>query len=102
MRYYQDFEFLGVLKSKSQGPGALQFLGGKCVHIHRGGFTKPNDGRPLIIYRVCNEERLKFELRTDGLLMHFKHNMCVKPRGPVIDGVRVSLYCFRMNKNNKI
>ncbi|XP_028407496.1 MAM and LDL-receptor class A domain-containing protein 1-like isoform X2 [Dendronephthya gigantea] len=78
---------IGVLKNKSQGPGALQFRGGKCIHIFHGGHTKPNDGQRLVIHRGCNEERLKFELRSDGILLHTEHNMCVKPKGPLIDGV---------------
>ncbi|XP_028407490.1 MAM and LDL-receptor class A domain-containing protein 1-like [Dendronephthya gigantea] len=91
---------LGVLKSKTQGPGALQFRGGKCIHISHGGFTKPNDGQRLVIHRVCNEERLQFELGLKGVLKHTKHNMCVKPIKPVFDGVEVGLYrnCTKTDK----
>ena len=92
------FVFLGILKSRSQGPGALQFHGGKCIHVYGGGL---NDGQLLVIYRVCDEKRLAFELRSDGILMHTKYNMCVKPIGPVIEGVKVSLYHFRKKKNRK-
>ncbi|XP_028407481.1 MAM and LDL-receptor class A domain-containing protein 1-like [Dendronephthya gigantea] len=83
---------LGVLKNESQGPGALQFRGGKCIHMYGGGSTVPNDGKTLVIQRVCNEEILKFELRSNGILMHTKYKMCVKPKGTVIDGVKVGVY----------
>ena len=86
------FVFLGVLKSKSHGPGVLQFRGGKCFHIYPGGLRKPVDGARLVIRHGCTEERLRFELRSDGKLMHTRHGMCVKPIGLLTEGVKVSLY----------
>ena len=55
----------------------------------------------LVIYRVCNEERLKFELGSNGILMHTMHNVCVKPLGPAIDGVKVSLHYGRMENEKE-
>ena len=92
------FAFLGALKSKSHGPGVLQFRGGKCIHISLYTFGKPRDGTKLAVRHVCSE----FELRSNGKLMLTRLGMCVKPIGPLIEGVEVSLYYCKIDKNRNV
>ena len=73
------FLMLGLLKNKNKGPGSIQHRGGKCIHIHLGGHTKPSSGQKLVFYDGCGESRLEFKIASDNKLMHVNHNMCVKP-----------------------
>ena len=78
------------MANKNQGPGSIQHRGGKCIHINLGGYTRPQDGQVLVVYQGCGEDRLEFKLYPNGILMHTKHNMCVKPVGAsVTDGTEV-------------
>ena len=80
---------LGFLANKKQGPGSIQYRGGKCIHVLGSGFNRPKDGKRLVLYKRCGESRLEFQLWENGTLMHTRHSMCVKPIVTVTDGVRV-------------
>ncbi|CAB4026654.1 MAM and LDL-receptor class A domain-containing 2-like, partial [Paramuricea clavata] len=83
---------VGLLANKNHGPGSIQHRGGKCIHILLGGYTRPKDGQPLVVYRGCGQGRLEFQLFTNGTLMHTRHSMCVKPIGTVTDGAKVGVH----------
>jgi hypothetical protein len=40
-------------------------------------------------HQGCGKDRLEFQLWPNGTLMVTKYAMCVKPTGPVTDGVMV-------------
>jgi hypothetical protein len=88
---YSNFIFFipGLLANKDQGPGSIQHRGGKCIHILLGGYRRPKEGQPLVVYQGCGQGRLEFQLFTNGTLMHTRHSMCVKPIGTVTDGAKV-------------
>lgn len=63
------------------GPGSLQhMLSAKCLHIYLGGWSKPKEGTTIVLYDGCGENRLEFQLTSDGYLKWTKFNMCVSQR----------------------
>ena len=65
----------------ANGPGSLQHMSSaKCLHIYLGGFTKPPEGNKIVIYDGCGENRLEFQLTSDGYLKWTRFNMCVSQR----------------------
>ena len=67
----------------------MRHSGGKCIHVLLGAFTKPKEGQFLVTHDGCLEDRLEFQLWPSGILILTRYGMCVKPTGPVTDGVRV-------------
>lgn len=64
------------------GPGSLQhMLSAKCLHVYLGGFTKPKPGTLIVTYDGCGENRLEFQLTSDGYIKYTKYNMCLRRRG---------------------
>ncbi|CAB4036292.1 RNA-directed DNA polymerase from mobile element jockey, partial [Paramuricea clavata] len=70
----------------------MRHIGGKCIHVLGGAFTKPKVGQFLVIYDGCVKDRLEFQLWPSGILLLTRYGMCVKPTGPVTDGVRVGVF----------
>jgi len=65
----------------ANGPGSLQHMSSaKCLHIYLGGFSKPIEGTIIVTYDGCGENRLEFQLTSDGYLKWTKFNMCVSRR----------------------
>ena len=89
-----DF-ILGSSTNREQGPGSIKHSGGKCIHVLLGAFNKPKEGQFLVTYTACGLDRLEFQLLPSGILMFTKYSMCVKPIGPVIDGVKVGKLVLR-------
>ena len=71
------------------GPGSIRHNGGKCIHHSFGAHTRPKEGDSLVTYIGCGKDRQEFRLWPNRILMFTKYGMCVKPTGPVTDGVRV-------------
>jgi len=66
---------------RANGPGSLQhMLSARCLHIYLGGFSKPKEGTIIVTYDGCGENRLEFQLTSDGYLKWTKFNMCVSQR----------------------
>lgn len=66
----------------ANGPGSLQhMLTGRCLHIYLGGFSKPKQGTIIVTYNGCGENRLEFQLTSDGYLKWTKFTMFVCRRG---------------------
>ena len=95
--------FLGILKNKNRGPGALQHQGGKCIHISKGGHVKPSSGQYLQLNEECGETRLEFKLTSDHKLKHKNHNMCVRPANNT-DGSQVgeNVICPKKSYNTQV
>ena len=75
-----------------RGPGSLVQVGGKCLHVLNGAWTKPANDQPLVTYDGCGQQRLEFLLTPTGLLKHTRFGQCVRPKGgAVADGTEVSL-----------
>ena len=51
--------------------------------------SRPKDGQFLMVHQGCGKDQLEFQLWPNGTLMLTRHGMCVKPTGPVTDGVQV-------------
>lgn len=65
----------------ANGPGSLQhMLSARCLHIYLGGFSKPKEGTIIVTYDGCGENRLEFQLTSNGYLKWTKFNMCVSQR----------------------
>lgn len=62
------------------GPGSLLHVGGKCVHVDQGAWSKPKDGTSLVIYTGCGQDRLEFEYVNRNIKLK-KYDMCVGPKG---------------------
>jgi hypothetical protein len=73
----------------------MRHSGGKCIHVLLGAFTKPKEGQFLVTHDGCLEDRLEFQLWPSGILILTRYGMCVKPTGPVTDGVRVGKKSLR-------
>ena len=64
------------------GPGSLQHtLSGKCLHVYLGGHSKPPGGTTIVTYDGCGQNRLEFQLTSDGYMKYNKYNMCLQRRG---------------------
>ncbi|CAB4033342.1 Hypothetical predicted protein, partial [Paramuricea clavata] len=80
--------------NKKQGPGFIRHSGGKCIHYLLGSYNKkPKEGESLVTYQGCGHDWQEFRLWPNGTLMLTnKYSMCVKPTGPVTDGVKVGIF----------
>eukprot|EP00795_Rhopilema_esculentum_P012712 gene12712-3431_t len=75
-----------------RGPGSLVQVGGKCLHVLNGAWTKPANDQPLVTYDGCGQQRLEFLLTPTGLLKHTLYGQCVRPKGgAVADGTEIGI-----------
>ncbi|XP_047128245.1 MAM and LDL-receptor class A domain-containing protein 1 isoform X1 [Hydra vulgaris] len=63
------------------GPGSIRHISAKCIHVLNGAHIKPKDDTTLVLYEGCGQNRLEFQLTSDGLLKLTMYNMCVRLRG---------------------
>ena len=77
------------LVNKKQGPGSLRHRGGKCIIVSGDRSNKPKEGQFLVTIERCGHPLLEFQLWPNGTLMFIIYGMCVKPTGPMSDGVQV-------------
>ena len=85
-----------------RGPGSLVQIGGKCLHVLNGAWTKPANDQPLVTYDGCGQQRLEFQLLPNGQLKHTLYGQCVRPKGGLVaDGTEVSSIFYFADKHGK-
>jgi hypothetical protein len=78
------FFILGLV-NKKQGPGSIRHSEGWCIFVS----GEQKEGQFLVAYAKCGQGWQELRLWPNGTLMLTKYGMCVKPTGPVTDGVQV-------------
>ena len=70
----------------------FQVTSGMCIHP-QGGNPIPDNGTPVILNSICSkEQRLKFQLHSNGSIRHVTSGKCLHPEGGAnfpTDGTRL-------------